>query len=294
MTDSISEGGYRVNSLFAALLSIYEAELIWEAIMKEKLGSENTNLLWTGGWDSTFQLLQLLTVHRQRITPFYMIHADRPSTGVELKTIKDIRSRLFEEYPYTQDLLQPGHYFAVADIAPCREITEAFQEIIKVKKMGSQYEWLARFCRQNAITEMQLCVHRDDKAHRVIERLVSKCDLDTYTTYWIEPKYAVEPEYALFGYFSFPIFDLSKLQMAAIAKEQGLENIMKMTWFCHHPLRDRQPCGRCKPCIYTMEEGLGWRMPLGSRIAYYQSKLAWRLKTRVMRSVTRLKLSDGA
>jgi hypothetical protein len=262
--------------------------------MKEKSDNKDTNLLWTGGWDSTFQLLQLLTVHRRRVTPLYLI-ADRPSTGMELKTIKRIKDRLFKEYPYTTELLRPTQYFAVADLAPCLEITEAFQGIIKEKKMGSQYEWLARFCRQNAIMDMQLCIHRDDKAHRVVEQLVSEYETDSYSTYRIDPKHAMKKEYVLFSYFSFPIFNLSKLQMAAIAKEQGLEDIMEMTWFCHRPRRDMKPCGRCKPCIYTIEEGLGWRIPVSSRIAYViNGKLIWPLKSRAKRIVNRLELSNGA
>ena len=251
--------------------------------MNQKVGNEQTNLLWTGGWDSTFQLLQLMIVHGRAVQPFYLIDVNRPSTGVELRTIKAIKDRLFEKYPYTRELLQPGYYFAVSDLAPDAEVTGAFRAILQDKKIGSQYEWLARFCRQNTITDLELCVHRDDKAHRVIEQLASKCDADPYATYRIEPRHKITKEYVLFGDFTFPVFNLSKLEMAAIAREQGWEDIMEMTWFCHRPNRDLKPCGRCKPCIYTIEEGLGRRLPLRSRAAYFfQNRIVWRVKSRLM------------
>ena len=72
--------------------------------------SQNVNLLWTGGWDSTFQLLQLLLIHRRRVTPLYLIDAERRSTGVELLTMKRIKDHLWNEYPHTRELLQPTRY----------------------------------------------------------------------------------------------------------------------------------------------------------------------------------------
>ena len=68
------------------------------------------------------------------------------------------------------------------------------------------------------------------------------------------------------------MFDLSKLEIAAIAREQAWEDLMEMTWLCHRQTSDLKPCGRCKPCIYTIEEGLSWRLPLRSRAAYFFSK----------------------
>ena len=46
------------------------------------------------------------------------------------------------------------------------------------------------------------------------------------------------------------------------------EDVMKLTWFCHRPRRG-QPCGTCNPCIYTIEEGLGERVPMSGRLRYH-------------------------
>ena len=150
---------------------------------------ENVNLLWSGGWDSTFQLLRLLIIRRRRVTPFYLIEAERRSISLEIQAMTRIKECLREEYPYTRELLQPTRYFAVADIPPDARITEAFQSILKEKFLGTQYDWLARFCRANGIADIQLCIHRDDKAHSIIEQIVSEHHDGLQTVFRVDPQF---------------------------------------------------------------------------------------------------------
>lgn len=40
--------------------------------MKSQIkGSDPVKMLWTGGWDSTFQLLELLFVQKSEVIPYY-------------------------------------------------------------------------------------------------------------------------------------------------------------------------------------------------------------------------------
>ena len=52
------------------------------------------NLLWTGGWDSTFRLLQLLLLHRVAVAPHYLEDPTRASTQIELETMARIADQL--------------------------------------------------------------------------------------------------------------------------------------------------------------------------------------------------------
>ena len=145
------------------------------------LDTKNVNLLWTGGWDSTFQLLQLLIIHRRWVTPYYLIDTGRRSFGIEIKTMKFIKDHLLEEYPHIQALLQPIQYFSVADISPDSEITKAYQSILKESYFGSQNDWLARFCKEYGITNMQKCTQRDvhrDNTYFHIEKFLSESTND--------------------------------------------------------------------------------------------------------------------
>ena len=249
---------------------------------------EDVALLWTGGWDSTFQLLQLLLVQRRRVTPFYLMHPKRLSTDKEIRTMKRIQDHILKEYPHTFELLHPTQYFSATDIPPDPEISETYQSLRKENYMGRQYDWLSRFCKANGIADIQLCIHRHDKAHFFVEQIVSEGIDGLQTVFRVDPKFKNRKEYVLFRYFSFPIFELSKVEMAAVADKRGWKEIMNMTWFCHTPTKNETPCGKCNPCLYTIEEGLGWRIPLKGRIV----SVLYRGLVRPLRSLAKLMLGQ--
>ena len=69
--------------------------------------NEGVQLLWTGGWDSTFQLLNLLLREGAVVTPWYVIDAERRSTGVELDTMRRLRGELARQFPEARTRLRP-------------------------------------------------------------------------------------------------------------------------------------------------------------------------------------------
>ncbi len=230
------------------------------------------DLLWTGGWDSTFQLLQLLLLHRREVVPHYLLDPTRPSTRAELAAMERIRDALFEKYPYTRQLLAPLQKFNVADLAPDARVTDAFRRIVAERFIGSQYEWLARFRNQQGIAQLELAAgHRGGRIQGIIGRFVMQTDGGGYRTYRISSQYRDTKEFLIFGGFSFPLFELGKSETADIARERGWIDILSMTWFCHKP-HGAKPCGYCNPCLYAVDEGFGWRIPRGNRIkgAFYR------------------------
>jgi hypothetical protein len=238
--------------------------------MKNKI----TNMLWTGGWDSTFRLLDLILIKESKVRPYYVIDSDRLSTGTEIRTMKNIKQILFNKHPHTKSLLLPTEFKEVCDIKPNTLITQCFKEVYhKNYPIGSQYEWLARFTDEYEISDIELSVHKDDKAHKALEPFVCQSFDENGLYYRVKENFFNSSEHTLFKYFRFPIFYLSKLDMERIALEKGFYDIMVHTWFCHKPRSNNSPCGVCKPCIYTIEEGLGKRIPLKGRIMY-------RLKTK--------------
>lgn len=230
---------------------------------------KNNIILWTGGFDSTYQLLQLLTVDKVNVTPIYIIDEERRSTCAEMISMKRIRSELINKKSYVSELLSPIQYFSMTDIISNNMITDAFKRIRMKSFIGGQYEWLARFCDQNEMTDMQLCIHKDDKAHDV---LVDVVITDSFGKCRVSKSCSDSDKHALFKYFTFPVFSLTKIEMMTLAKEQHVDEFLNMTWFCHNPRKNMTPCGTCNPCIYTMEEGLAHRLPYTSRIKSYVNK----------------------
>lgn len=215
-----------------------------------------TRLLWTGGWDSTFRLLQLLFVDRRTVQPYYVIESleRRPGIPAERRAMGRIRELLGERNPDAAARLHATIECPLDDIAPNSRISACFERSLKYGFIGGQYEWLARFCAQHGIDDMELSIHRDDKARKLL------VDLVDVTRLRLDPRFTGDSRHELFKAFRFPLFDTSKQQMRTEARNAGLEEFMELTWFCHRPI-DGEPCGVCNPCIYTIQEGLGDRVP---------------------------------
>jgi len=230
------------------------------------------DLLWTGGWDSTFQLLRLLLIERRVVEPFYLIDEDRRSSGVEMRTMRDIGRLVRSKYPFTKELLLKTRYHAVSDISSDDVIDHAFERIRERRYLGEQYKWIASFCKEQHVNGLQLCIHRDDKAHELLAALVEK---GVDGCYRLQADTDGSYEHQVFKYFTFPLMEYTKTAMFDIAVKNNFTEVMEMTWFCHRPTRKGRPCGVCNPCIYTIEEGLGHRVPISGRL-----KMA--LKTRAI------------
>lgn len=178
--------------------------------------------------------------------------------------MKRIRMKIQEINESAARLIQPTQFFSVSEIPKNSEITDSYKSILNGRFIGSQYDWLARFCEDRGFSRLQLCIHEDDKAAVVVAPMIAN-DRDNTQSVRLNDHYAETHEYRLFRYFEFPILDLTKTEMANIAKERGWSQLMEMTWFCHNPINGK-PCGRCNPCVYTIEEGLGWRIPTYRRL----------------------------
>jgi len=234
---------------------------------------EPIKIFWTGGWDSTFQLLQLLFVQKRRVAPFYIIDEPRPSTGMELLTMEKIRASIRRIDGEIGRLIQPTQFHFVCDIEKQLDITKAYEAIYRRSYLGSQYDWLARFCVQHGISDLQLCIHKDDKAHAVVMDKVIQ-DANSDTIFIMDSAYSDTDEYAVFKYFAFPLLNLTKVEMEKISRTRGWSEIMANTWFCYNPKRGK-PCGVCYPCLYTLEEGLGWRIPKGRHFIARVNQWLW-------------------
>ena len=84
--------------------------------------------------------------------------------------------------------------------------------------------------------------------------------------------------YALFGNFTIPLLDISKLDMKAFFLQHGYEDVMKATWFCHSPI-DGKPCGKCNPCKGVVEEGMAERLDDEALVRYKKAKKVEKIKS---------------
>jgi len=232
------------------------------------------NLLWTGGWDSTFRLLKLV-LNNKEVQPFYIIDPNRESLGFEVRAMQHIRSEISKSNPKASKLLLPTLFIDLNDIKDNQAVTSAYHNIRKNVPVGIQYEWLARFAEEHGEYPMEIGIEMGSHG---TSKYLSKYWIYKYFDeegfYMIDEKYRDTDVYNLFKYFKFSIIDLKKQDMKMIAEKEGFIQIMDHTWFCHSPISNGKPCGVCKPCIIAIHEGMAYRMPLQSMIRYH---LRWLL-----------------
>ncbi|OQB94269.1 MAG: 7-cyano-7-deazaguanine synthase [Verrucomicrobia bacterium ADurb.Bin118] len=236
--------------------------------------AEETRLLWSGGFDSTFRLLSLVLREKRAVQPFYLLEHQRRSTLHELAAMDVIRRKLGARSPEAAGLLRPTRVFLVSEIAPHPEITHRFQALARRFRVGPQFEWLPRFAAQHGCTDLELSIEKNALRPRepVFAYLGEFLERDADGARLRSP--LADPDMLIFQPFRYPVYDLTKLEMLRQAGEAGFRDLLLDSWFCHRP-RAGRPCGTCHPCVDAMEEGFSFRLPRPARFRYRMNRI-WR------------------
>jgi hypothetical protein len=213
------------------------------------------NILWSGGWDSTYRVLELILIENQTVRPHYIVNSNLKSLPNEIIAMTRIRDHIKAAFPDQAARLLPVEFIHLEAIPPDEEITKLFQQLKSKIHIGKQYEWLARFAKHNA-KELELCVERnpDTSTQGIFHNSVRPLLKGTGHECKIEGPLP-DPALQIFTYFRYPLMlRLTKADMRAIAEEHGFIDIMKLTWFCHYP-KNGLPCGHCRPCSLAHHTG---------------------------------------
>lgn len=209
------------------------------------------NIFWTGGWDSTFRVLQLLIEENRKVQPHFVVR-HQASVGKEITTMIDIRRELFSNYPGTRKLLKPTIY---VDLRAVKKNNN------KKQQFAMQYDFCSRYCEQNKIHDMELSNEKGGRIQGIIKNFLEGKQ-------WRDIDEMSEKEsmyYEVFKYFKFPLINTTKPEMKEKADVGGWGDILEMTWFCASPNKGK-PCGFCGPCTYVVDEGLSRRLPFFRRL----------------------------
>lgn len=234
------------------------------------------HLLWTGGLDSTFRMLELVTIQKRIVQPHYLIDAKRRSTAVELLARDTIQRLVREQSPECADRLLPTSFHSVADLRPNPALTCCYDDVRARLGMGNQHHVLALLADELHIRPLEICNHRNDPAVTVIQPfMVQAQDGDGSVYYHVPEDCSNRAVYELFKFFRFPLGSMDKRQLLARAGQYGLLELLAHTWFCHKPLGvdpvHARACGTCNTCIYRINTagtiGFGFRSLLRYRVA---------------------------
>lgn len=208
--------------------------------IKKEVSSKDSvvKILWTGGWDSTFRMIQLASKGKV-IQPYYIIDTARKSSLIEIRQIHRIKEDL--SIKYSNCVIKDLILVELGTIKVDDKFKDAHKRLLKESFMGSQYAWIAALADQ--IKGLELSIHKDDKAEYFARKLINK------------EKNINSDEQIIFGNLQYPILDYTKLEMEEEAKSLGDLDILYKSWFCFSPINNT-PCGICNPCKYSIEEGM--------------------------------------
>jgi 7-cyano-7-deazaguanine synthase len=257
--------------------------------VKTKSNKPVINLLWTGGWDSTFRILQL-SAKEVVIQPHYLADDSRKSQRFELNAIQSITEDI-RNLASTKCVIRDLKIVNVSDIEEDSEVTQAYKNIAVYHRLGIQYEWLARYSK--TINNLEI----GDENGRASDSIllgairangdIKKVVDDNKGEYYIVDKSVSSEEInRVFGNYHYPILHYNKLEMKKEAEEKGFIDLMNKTWFCHTPI-GAEPCGCCAACVGTIKKGLEYRLSKAALRRYKRKKYIDPFKRTVIYRSTR-------
>lgn len=207
--------------------------------------TDPVNLLWTGGWDSTFRLLQLLIVEQRSVQPIYVIDTGRGSLREEINAMNTI-STMAKERIGKDVVLYPTKALMKSDFGDIKDLKDRYEALKARCHIGSQYYWLALIAEDQGWEKTELCIQRFTYPSP-LQKIIFDDLLGP------QPRLKDFWEAELFKYWSFPVLNITKHEMRQVAEEHGFTDILFKRWFCFHPVGGKC-CGTCRPCKLAKEE----------------------------------------
>lgn len=213
-------------------------------------------IFWTGGYDSTFRLCQLLIDERKIVQPIYISDiidnlpnkkTRRHNHKFEKDAMKKIRLQLNKNYPFTKDSL-----LKTLDIKKVK-ISKNIENAMKILK--SQNRVRRSVCQYGALAQVtkdldkniEICVENEPGSmlnktmnNKLNCRNMNDCVLKNNLNKQDSSLY-------IFKKLIFSTINYSKKDMLNIANKNGYDNILNLTWSCWYPI-NKKPCGRCIMC----------------------------------------------
>ena len=266
---------YSIIIILLILLISYNLQLgqSVEINYKKTVKSDIIHIFWTGGFDSTFRLCQLLIHEKKIVQPIYIqdINTDghflfgskvkRKNKDLEIKTMNKIRIYLNNKYSYTKKNLLRTKYVNKISIDKNYIIAMRnlyFQNFGVLAPLLNQF--FGFFSRPyNQYTTLALFTKNYPFACEIgVEKCNSGLDLHT-------KKYRIGKghncklitnkniNFKIFDKFRFSIVHLTKKDMLKISQKNNYDDVLKLTWSCWFP-KDGKPCGKCDMCKHRIIE----------------------------------------
>ena len=132
---------------------------------------ETVAVFWTGGWDSSYRVIELSRMN-VNIQPVYILDESRRSHSRELNSIKVITEMLKQRQETIADFL-PIDIINVSDIPDNEEITNAWMKLKDEFNYGIQHDWTARVAYYK-YPMIEMCIEKITKGYMPTRQVINK------------------------------------------------------------------------------------------------------------------------
>lgn len=215
-------------------------------------------LYWTGGYDSTFRLIEMLVDENKVVQPIYValvLDNDcqteesctklwlRRNRKEEYTAMESIVAKIKEKYPHLEERL-------LKTIIVDEHITDDTfnfnyeklfysKNLWPKKRKTHQYLFLAKYAyyHKKAIDIGVLGIHEKSLLAKFLKKKLVKTD----------DNFIIKIKNHPLTYLRFPLFGRTKEILLEKAQVNGYDDILKLTWSCWFP-KDGKPCEKCPMC----------------------------------------------
>ena len=242
-------------SLFFFLILIYIFSYNSTESYIDYINSDINNqpeyVFWTGGYDSTYRICELLIIYRVKVQPIYVSYnldsakkSDkwvRKNRREEQEAMEKIRKKLYKQFPFTKKT-----FLKTIDINN-NIIDENYDyrftnlNLWPKKRKIHQYGHLGKisYLSKTHIDCGVLGIHQNSNFINFLKENLIKTENNMILD--------VSSNHPLY-YMRFPLFNKTKRDLCSISKKYGFNNIIKISWSCWFPI-NKKPCKRCPMCI---------------------------------------------
>jgi 7-cyano-7-deazaguanine synthase in queuosine biosynthesis len=232
------------------------------------MSSQIISIFWTGGFDSTYRLIDLL-LSGYTVEPIYIAKRidGRFSIQRERKTMRKLRSEIIKTFPHAKEAflktVQVRNLFIpetlaklVRDIgfsgknrASEWSVESGYAHHVGQKaQLGKQYLYLGLVSLMHPRPIEMSITNSPGRTTDFFKPIIGKGRLKR-----IDPAVLKDPENeprALFRNVRFPIIDMSKLDMFKDAEKKGYVHLLYNTWSCwgKTDIHANESCGTCRNC----------------------------------------------